>query len=390
METTLVTSPEGILSILIATCLFFFYLEKTGKMKSIFKIFPPLIFIYLIPVFYSNSGLIPQSAPVYDTLKTYLLPLFITLMLLDVDIRQCVKVMKRGTVVMLFGTLGVIVGAVGAYAIVKNFLEPEAWKAFGTLAGSWIGGTGNMAAVAGALNTPEHLFGIAVLADNLVYLVWLPIMLASKNWNRFFQRFTGVSDEYTEKMHELASNMVQKDKTVEMTHVLGLLFCGFAVTWAATTLSTLFPVLEPVFSPAVWRMLLITTFALLLSFSPAKKLQGSHAIAMALIYVFVSMMGARADLSGLTQAPWFIAGAFIWIFIHGLFCLLGAKIMKVDVHTAAIASAANIGGAASAPIVAAYHNESLVPVSILMSLIGYAVGNYGALLAAQICYWIGG
>ncbi len=107
---------------------------------------------------------------------------------------------------------------------------------------------------------------------------------------------------------------------------------------------------------------------------------------MALVYVFVANMGAKADLSQLdSSAAWFILACFIWISIHGAFCLLGAYLFKVDIHSTAIASAANIGGAASAPIIAAHHNEKLVPVSILMALIGYAVGNYCAFFAAWLC-----
>jgi uncharacterized membrane protein len=109
---------------------------------------------------------------------------------------------------------------------------------------------------------------------------------------------------------------------------------------------------------------------------------------MAIIYVFVAGMGARASLAGFDQAPLFVLGAYIWIFIHGAFCLFGAWLFRVDVHSAAIASAANIGGAASAPVVAAYHREALVPVAILMALIGYALGNYLAILTAQLCQWI--
>jgi len=106
------------------------------------------------------------------------------------------------------------------------------------------------------------------------------------------------------------------------------------------------------------------------------------------VYVFVATMGARASVEGFAQAVPFVLGAFIWIFIHGAFCLLGARLFRVDVHTAAIASAANIGGAASAPVVASYHNEKLVPVSVLMALIGYALGNYAALLTAQLIFFV--
>jgi uncharacterized membrane protein len=148
-------------------------------------------------------------------------------------------------------------------------------------------------------------------------------------------------------------------------------------------------VIAPMMTKGTYRILIITTLALLLSFTRARTIPGSHPLAMALVYLFVANMGGKSSVTGLAdQAPWFLAGAFIWIFIHGGFCLLGAKIFKVDVHTAAISSAANIGGAASAPIVAAYHNEALVPVSILMALIGYAVGNYGAFAAAWLCYLV--
>ena len=147
--------------------------------------------------------------------------------------------------------------------------------------------------------------------------------------------------------------------------------------------------MPPVLTAGSWKILLVTTFGIILSTTKARNIPGSHQLAMALIYLFVANMGARANISNLAdQVPWFIFGAYIWIFIHGAFCILGARLFRVDIHSTAIASAANIGGAASAPVVAAYHNEKLVPVSILMALIGYAVGNYGAFAAAWLCFLV--
>jgi uncharacterized membrane protein len=142
--------------------------------------------------------------------------------------------------------------------------------------------------------------------------------------------------------------------------------------WIAATL----PAMEALFSETTVRILLVTTIALFLSATPVAKLPNSTALGTALVYVFVAGMGARASVSGLAEAPMFVLGAFIWIFIHGLFCVAGAWLFRVDIHSVAIASAANIGAAASAPIVAAHHRPSLVPVSILMALLGYAMGNY--------------
>lgn len=381
----LITGSVGILFVLAANCAIWFFLEKKTGWR-IFNYVPPLIFIYLMPVIFSNTGLIPGKSPAYDWMGDNLLPIFLTLLLLDVDVKATVKVMGRGVFVMLIGTLGVIIGAPIGYIAVKGWLGPEAWKGFGALAGSWIGGTGNMAAVAEGLGTSGTDFGLAVIADNVVYLIWLPILLQSKNLVKYFHKFTGVSDEHLDKLKTAADDLIIKKDKLQMRHLLYLFAIGLGVATLAAEIAELIPALPPVLTTSTYKILLVTTIGLVLSFSPAKKIPGSHELAMALAYMFVARMGAKAVVTGLVdQAIPFVAGAYIWIFIHGIFILLAARIFRIDVHTAAISSAANIGGAASSPIVAAFHDERLVPVSILMALIGYAVGNYGAFLAAWLC-----
>lgn len=389
----LLQSPEAVLAAVIGiAALWFFIAEKTKA--TLFEYLPPLIFIYATPVVLSNTGVLPSASPVYDVLRTFGLPVFITLMLIGVDIGATVRVMGRGVGVMLLGTVGIVVGAPIAYFIVHGALDPEAWKGFGALAGSWIGGTGNMAAVAGAIETPAEQFGLAVLADNVVYVVWLPILLGSKAFAERFNRWARVPEDRIERMEAAAAAETRDEARPEMVHYLYLGVLAATVTWMATALAPHIPIIElrgeTVISTSTWRILLVTTFGILLSFTPARRIPGSHNLAMAIVYVFVAVMGARASLAGLGQAPAFLLGAFIWIAIHGLFCLGGAWLLKVDVHSAAIASAANVGGAASAPVVAAAHRESLVPVSILMALVGYAVGNYAAILAATLCRLVAG
>ena len=499
MNGTLITTSAGILAVLAAVTSFFFYLEKKTGWK-LFNYFPPLLFIYLIPIALSNTGVIPKSSGVYDFMGDIILPVFLVLMLVNVDIAATVRVMGRGVYVMLAGTLGVVIGAPIGFALVKHGLGPETWKAFGALAGSWIGGTGNMAAVAEGLELDESTvdFGYALLADNAVYLIWLPIMLGSKNLANWFHKFTGVSSKRLERMEAAAKELTRDKGKMEMRHVLYLAFLAFAVTGVAGWLAQRIPEIpspepyrvvapaydaegqrltsgklivsfsvvadsvdgamvastiasktvtdtvvihhiqnlvelaqpqrqagrelyllvsytglpaplvgrldkpdndlpvsvgftKPVVSSKTYKILLITIFGILLSFTAANRIPGSHALAMALVYLFVARMGARADLSDLSGAVfWFLLGAYVWIFIHGFVLLGAAKLFKVDVHTAAIASAANIGGAASAPIVAAYHKPSLVPVSILMALLGYAIGNFAAFGAGYLCRWVSG
>jgi uncharacterized membrane protein len=316
-------------------------------------------------------------------------------MLLEVNVLATIRVMGKGIFVMLLGTLGVVIGAPIGLFVVKHGLGPEVWKGFGALAGSWIGGTGNMLAVAYALELDESSldFGYAVIADNAVYLIWLPILLGSKNFAAKFNSFTGITKEKIASIDKAAEELISDKGKVEMRHFLYLFMIGFGVTafaaWMAGMVEPFKVDGQVLFSTNTYKILIVTILSVSLSFTKASRIPGSHALAMALVYLFVARIGAKADLSNLSITVfWFLLGAYIWIFIHGFILVGAAKLFKVDVHIAAISSAANIGGAASAPIVAAYHKPSLVPVSILMALLGYAIGNPAAIFAAVLCKWI--
>ncbi len=391
MTDILISSPIGVLSVLCAVAAFWFLIQQVTNWK-LFDYIPPLLFIYATPVILNNTGVIPGSSPVYSGLSSFALPVFIVLMLIKVNVPAAVKVMGKGVLVMLMGTAGVIVGAVVSYVLVHQWLAEDAWKGVGALAGSWIGGTANMAAAAEMLDTPEDLFGLAVLADNVIYIIWLPILLGSKNFADRFNAWTGVSEDRLALMDAAAELHAVEERLPEMRDYIYLFAVAIAVTWIGATLAAGIHAsmgdvpqwMNDVFSESTIRILLITTIALILSTTRVSQLPNATAMGTALIYVFVAGMGARASLAGFAQAPAFLLGALIWIFVHGAFCVLGAKLFKVDVHSTAIASAANIGAAASAPIVAAFHRPSLVPVSILMALFGYAIGNYLAPLAGRL------
>ena len=391
MDADLISSPIGVLAVLAFVAAFFFAIEQSTKAK-LFQYLPPLLFIYATPVFLNNLDVIPSESPVYSGLSAYVLPAFIVLMLIKVNVPAVVRVMGKGVLVMLMGTAGVMVGAVVAYALVHGWLSDDAWKGYGALAGSWIGGTANMAATAEMLGTSEEQFGLAVIADNVIYIVWLPLLLMSRDFADRFNRWARVPAERLEAMDAAAELHVEDDRAPTMPQYLFMVAIVIGITWIGTSLAPGIsaaiaagaPALSAVFGVSTVRILLVTTLALLLSATPVSRLPNSTAMGTAMIYVFVAGMGARASVEGLAEAPMFVAGAFVWIAIHGLFCLAGAWLFRVDVHIVAIASAANIGAAASAPIVAAHHRPNLVPASILMALLGYALGNYLAPLTGHL------
>ena len=195
----LISSPLGVLAVLIFVAAFFFILEQTTKAK-LFQYIPPLLFIYATPVFLNNFGVIPSKSPVYSGLSAFALPAFIVLMLIKVNVPAVIRVMGKGVLVMLMGTAGVIVGAVVAYFIVHGSLSEDAWKGYGALAGSWIGGTANMAATAEMLGTSDEQFGLAIIADNVVYIVWLPLLLMSRDYADKFNRWARVPEDRIRSM----------------------------------------------------------------------------------------------------------------------------------------------------------------------------------------------
>lgn len=399
----LISSPIAVMATLAAICALFFWLAKTTGWK-LFKYLIPLIWIYAVPMVLSNTGVLPNSSPAYDLLGTYGLPVVIVLLLLSVDVGAAVRVMGRGIGVMLLGTLGIVIGAPVGYLVVHRWLSPEAWTGFGALSGSWIGGTGNLFAAAQALNAPPEMSGLAILADSAIYVVWLPLLLGSKSFAERFNRWAKVSPERLARLEAIEGESVDGKRPATIGQLLYLAAIALGATWLAMFLAPHLPEISlpelrlggsvipaaVVISTGTWRILLVTTLGILLSFTAAKRLPGSHNLAMALLYIFVARMGASASLEAFAdQAVPFVIGAAIWICIHGLFVLLGARLLHVDIHSVAIASAANVGGAASAPVVAAHHRENLVPAAILMALLGYAMGNYLAILTGHLCRIVG-
>ncbi|MEM6533513.1 MAG: DUF819 family protein [Myxococcota bacterium] len=383
----MITEPAAIIAILSGICAGFFALKERTQWR-VFDLFPPLLWIYATPVLLNNIGLLPTRSAAYDGMGAIVLPAFLVLMLLSVDLKAALTTMGRGVAVMLVGSFGVVIGATVACALAAPFLPENAWKLFGTLSGSWIGGTGNMAAVAAGLDVQD--LGLPLLADNVVYVVWLPILLSSKRFAERFNRWAKVSPERMKALEAVEDDASTK-RPIELQHVFSLILVVAAVTAVAHALANLMPEIKPALTRNTWFTIWLTTLAIAASFTRARKIPGSRAIGTALVYFFLAGMGARASLTGVADdALVFVSAAFLMITLHGAACLIGARLLRVDIHTAAIASAANVGGAASAPVVASHHKDSLVPASILMALIGYAAGNYLAFLAAQGCAWVAG
>jgi uncharacterized membrane protein len=382
--TVLISGPYALLGLMMLIPVFFFGLERWTGWR-VFEYLPPVIWVFVFPIVLTSLRVIPTKSPTYDNFKAFAVPMFIILMLLDVDLRATMKVALRSMGVMVTGAFGVVVGGMAAFFMLKGELDPEAWRGFGALAGSWIGGTGNLAAVARAVDTPPTMMGLVVIADTFIFILYFPILFACKKWSKGFARFTGVTQEEADRLDRAVGELKTKTSKVNYKDVLTLFGVGFAVIWGVQWVSQFLPVSERVFSQQTWEILILTTVALLLASTPLRNVPGTGALSMALLYTYLSMIGAQADIREAATAPFFLIAGLVCIVLHLLFVIVAAKLFRTDVHLTAIASVAAIGGAASAPVVAAYHKKELVPVSIILALSGYALGNYLGLLAAYGC-----
>jgi uncharacterized membrane protein len=373
------------MAVIIMIPVFFIWLERKTRWK-IFDFLPAIIWIFILPIFLSNLGVIPRESPVYSTFKAFAVPMFIVLMLLDINIRQAMRVAWRGAGVLVLGAVGIVVGAAISFAIFRSGLPPDTWSGFGALAGSWIGGTGNLAAVAASLETPNEMVGVVVLVDNLVYLVYFPIILTCKRWAAGFNRFSRVSEDQIRKIAESVTSVERKTHEVHFRDILVLLGFGFAAILVAQKLAATFPEFPPVLTEKTWAILLVTTLGVILSATPLRKVPGTEPVSMTFVYIYMTMIGAGADLRSLGGAWWFVAAGATCIVMHFVFIIVGARLFRVDVSMAAVASVAAVGGAASAPVAAGYHREELVPISIMLALLGYGLGNYLGVATAWLCH----
>lgn len=315
-----------ILFLLVAVPAFYFLLEFTTRWR-IWGYLPPLLWIYATPLLLRAAGILPEESPVYTGLRTYLLPVFITLLVMTIDLRQVVRTLGSGLPVLLVSTACVILGAPVGYLLLSPWLSPETWSGYGALAGSWIGGTANLAAMERALGTPPDQMGLAILADQLVFLVWLPLLIVSARWAEPFNRWVNArplpldgdsvgSDGDVENDRDGDVNNVAQaaeaaaKKYLDVPPMLDLLLMLAAAlanvalcAWIAAQL----PELPPIITGSTWLVLLVTTGAVLLSFTPVRRSHQAEITGTAVLYVFVANMGASASIAGFGQAPAFVA-----------------------------------------------------------------------------------
>ncbi|MFD0963355.1 DUF819 family protein [Pseudofulvibacter geojedonensis] len=404
---------------------FIFYTEakKKGFWTKFYKIVPGLFVAYMVPAIFTTTGLI---GPEWDTIsrsgeleahKTniyymssrYLLPAALVLMTLSIDLKAVFNLGWRALVMFFTGTIGIVIGGPIAILLISIF-SPETvggagfdavWRGLSTLAGSWIGGGANQTAMLEIYQYNQKLYGGMVFVDIVVANLWMAILLIgigkSKKINKWLNADTSSIEALKEKMSNFSESVKRNPSvtdmmimaaiafgTVSFAHLgSGYLSSFFKDVVAGISNDTTRNMFTFLGSSFFWMISIATLIAILLSFTKAKNYEGAGAskFGSVFIYILVASIGMKMDLTMILDNTGLIFIGLVWMAIHALLLILVAKLIKAPYFFLAVGSQANVGGAASAPIVASAFHPSLATVGVLLAVFGYAIGT----LAAIIC-----
>ena len=361
------------------------YTEKKSQHK-IFEYLPSIVILYFVVMLLSTFGLWQKSESVtatYKAVKTNLLPAMIFLMLLSADMREIFKLGKKMIFTFLLASVSIAIGFIGTFTLFHTYFEPNAWKAFAALSGSWMGGTGNMVAIQGALNLPDSAMGYTLLIDSIDYAIWVMILLAlvpfSKKFNLWSKADTSIIDEVGERL----SRKEEAKKPMSFLSVFIMLGAALFVSALSQYGASLLPITS-FLTGTTWVVIIATLAGILFAMTPLAKISGSSELGNIMLYLIVALIASRANFTELTEAPLYIMAGFVIIAIHVAIMVLFAKLFKLDLFTLGVASLANIGGVASAPILASAYSKALIPIGVLMAMMGYILGTFAGLMVGKV------
>ena len=395
----LIAHPVGVLAILLSVLAVIFLFGESRVGGKFFSIVPKLVFCYFVPTLLTTLNVLPEESALYDWVRTYLLPASLLLMILALDVPGILRLGPKAVVMLLTGTLGVVVGAPVALLVMQALVElrPDTWQGMAALTGSWIGGGANMLALAEIAETPADLFAMMVIVDVAVANVWMGVLLFFAGRHKKIDAWTGADASAIEDLQRRVADFQERTtRPPTLTDLLVMLAYAFLGTWLAWLAGGALGNWEGVtdfLSASTWKFVLVTTVGLSLSFWPAaRNLEGAGAskIGSVMLYLLVAVIGAGANFTKIAEAPALVVLGFLWMLMHVGLLLLVAKLIRAPVFFVAVGSQANIGGAASAPIVASAFHPTLAPVGVLLAVAGYVLGTYAGLLCIQLLKAVAG
>jgi uncharacterized membrane protein len=387
MMAALIKDPIFLLAYLAGVVAVVFQVSRVPRLQGLFDRLPALVWTFFIPMLSTSAGVIPDESPLYRALARYLLPACLVLLLISAELKAIARLGRTALVVMAAGCLGVALGCVAAFLILRPWLPAEAWKAAGALAGTWIGGSANLIAVSTTLGLSSELQGVIIIVDTVVGYTWMGLLISFAAHQARFDRWNGADRAAMDGVGARLAERKEKGSR-PMTVADATLMVGLAIVLTAACLwiGGVLPPVGKVLNPFSWAIILLTSVALLLSLTPLSRLEeaGASTLGYAGFYLILASVGAQGDLRKVAAHPQFVLFGVIVIVVHAILTLAAIRLLRAPLFFFAAASQACVGGYSSAPVVAAIYHPAMAPVGLLLAVLGNVIGTYAGLLVAQV------
>lgn len=357
-------------------------LEKRFQWR-VFNVLPPIVWTYLFVTALAVAGVwtaTPEIQGAQRTLTGQLLPALLFLLMVTCDLRAILAVGPRVLAVFACAMLSILVAIVLTYLLFRSLLPAEGWKMLAALSATWTGGSANLVAVKQVIGLSESALPAVLLADALCYSVWVLVLFSTGAFAPAFNRWSR-ADRNGREYPQLAP--VASTGPADAGNILlwlGLaMLVGLGAGWIAGMMPT-----STMLTQTSWTVLFSTVAGLILARTPFARIPGPASTGSALLALLVAVLASQSNFRGLASAPLFILCAFVTMLLHiGLLALL-ARVFRFDMFLCGISSLAQIGGVASAPVLAATYSPVLVPIAILLAMLGLILGTGMGLFMASV------
>ncbi len=401
-QTALITNDAVVLGILMGILGLVFWTSESNIpfFKRLYTFIPPILLCYFLPGLLNSMGIISGTTSVLYTMASrYLLPASLVLFTLSLDLRELWKLRKKAGLMFITASISIMLGGPAAVFLVSLFAPEivggegaeEVWRGLSTVAGTWIGGGANQAAMYEIFKPSPDLFSAMVALDVFISYLWMALLLFGAGKNMLINRFLKADDQsVTEIKDKIEAYQLSIMRIPKMEDILLILGIGFGITgiahfgadhiapWITTNASYLsaFSLTSGFF----WLVIIATTLGMILSFTRLRNLEGAGAsrIGSVLLYVLIATIGMQMNIMAIFNKPGILIVGLVWILIHAIVIFIVAKLTKTPLFFLAVGSMANIGGPASAPVIASAFHPSLAPIGVLLAVFGYVIGTYGA------------
>ena len=406
-EQALITNDAVVFGLLAVTLGLIFWSSSHERFSKFYAIVPALLLCYFIPAIYNTTGLIDGNASqLYFVASRYLLPAALILLTLSIDLKAVLRLGPKALIMFLTGTAGIVIGGPLALFLMGLFSPetvggtgPDAvWRGMTTVAGSWIGGGANQAAMKEVFEVNDNLFAQFIAVDVLVANVWMAVLLFMAARAPAIDAWTGADtsniEEIKRRIEAYEAEHSRPTTLPDLMVITSIAFGGTGIAhWMADGIApwiaTNAPFLDrfSLTSGFFWIVVIATTIGLIASFMRGtRSLEGAGAskVGSAFVYILVATIGMHMDIGAVLDAPGLFAVGGMWILFHAVLLLIVGYLIKAPVFFLAVGSQANVGGAASAPVVASAFHPSLAPMGVLLAVLGYALGTYMAWVCGQL------